>query len=277
METAFPKTDAEYFAHPYISNSDLKLINRSINHFLWNKQHPERTSAMIFGSAFHCYILEPDKFYDRFVVNPFDSKRTNAYKDWVYEVGDMDIITKDDMEKLIGMKQALLENPEVRTLLNIDEGFNFQGQYEVEKVHLFKFMGLGCKCKTDYESTQRDLIVDLKTCQDVAESDDVEKIIIDYEYYQQSVFYQIGYAMSHKRTEQPMFFFIFIEKEPPYGIRIKYCDKEFERIGLSRIKMGLSKWKHYLDNRDRKSEYWGYNPSPSTALCPNWFKMKNTY
>jgi exodeoxyribonuclease VIII len=276
VETAFPKNDAEYFAHPYISNSDLKLINRSIKHYLWNKQHPEKTSAMIFGSAFHCYILEPEKFDERFVVNPFDSKRTNAYKDWALQVGDLDILTKDDMEKLKGMKEALLENPEVRALLNIDESFNFLGPHEVEKVHLFKFMGIGCKCKTDYESLQRDMIVDLKTCQDVSDSDEVVKIIIDYDYHQQSTFYQLGYSLDYK-VEPPMFFFIFIEKEPPYGIRIKYCDKEFERIGLAQIKQGLSRWKYYLDNRESKSEYWGYTPNPSTALCPNWFRMKNTY
>lgn len=271
-----PKNDAEYFAHPYLSNSDIKLVNRSINHFLWSKAHPEKTEAMIFGRALHCLVLEPNEFDKRFAINEFDSKRSKAYKEWEEMLGDVEVISRENWEHLLGMRQAMLDNPEVRNLMNIDNNFNFLGQHEVEKVHLFWYNGVGCKCKIDYESLSRDIIIDLKTCRDIEDSDDVTKLIIDYKYYQQSVFYQLGFSLDYK-VQPPLFCFIFVEKEPPYGIRIRMIDKEFERIGLSKIRQGISIWKNYLSNRNNPNEYWGYNPQPSAALCPEWFKSKNNY
>jgi len=273
MKTEMPKNDKEYFAHPNISNSDIKLINRSINHFLYRKAHPEKTAAMTFGSAFHCYILEPKEFDKRFIINKFESRRTKEYKQWAEFNNDKEIITQDEFQTLQEMKQALIENAEVRKLFNIDINFNFQDKYEVEKIHLFNFMGVGCKCKTDYESRQRDMIIDIKTCQKVEDNNEATKIIIDYDYFQQSVLYQLGYSLDYK-CQKPMFFIVFIEKEAPYGIRIKYIDNEFERVGLAQIKQGLWKWKNYLDNRNNPDEYWGYVANPSAALCPNWLKAK---
>ena len=96
-------TEQEYRQHPAISNSDLTLINKSVEHYQYNKLNPKApTPAMKFGTAFHCYVLEPQKFKKTYVTLPAGIKpgSSNAYKDFKAAVESIGqgIIADDDLE-----------------------------------------------------------------------------------------------------------------------------------------------------------------------------------
>lgn len=57
---------------PRMSFSSLMKFMRSPLHWLHDKEQedPEETAAMRFGSAFHCLVLEPNKWDERFVMIP---------------------------------------------------------------------------------------------------------------------------------------------------------------------------------------------------------------
>ena len=66
----------------HVTNSMLSWLKQSPAYFksqIDKKSVP--TDAMTFGSAFHCAVLEPDKFDDLYYVIPKLDKRTKAGKE----------------------------------------------------------------------------------------------------------------------------------------------------------------------------------------------------
>jgi hypothetical protein len=64
-------SDKDYFALEGISNSQLScIINGPEHYLLFKNKERERKDHNVFGSLFHCLLLEPDEFLSRyFIVN----------------------------------------------------------------------------------------------------------------------------------------------------------------------------------------------------------------
>src|SRR5574343_232467 len=137
-----------YYENPRLSNSDLSLMKKSINHYLNKKQ--ESTPAMEFGSAFHSLILEPTKFFNEYTVCDLD-KRTKEYKEFFKLHEGYKILSKSDWDLLQEMESVC--NTEL---------LNFQDIHEIEKEYYFTFWGFEFKSKLDYINHDKKYIVDLK-------------------------------------------------------------------------------------------------------------------
>jgi hypothetical protein len=71
-------TETEYNEIQAVRNSELGNIEKSWEHF---KLGTDRTEAMIFGTAFHMYILEEETFWNNFIVAPkYDGRTTEGKK-----------------------------------------------------------------------------------------------------------------------------------------------------------------------------------------------------
>jgi len=104
------KNDSEYYSgigKQYLSNSDIGALLYNPSQYGVPK---EKTPAMLAGSYFHTFILEPDKLKN-FVAVEASTRTTNLYKDALASSGtDMLLLQKevDDCER---MAKALMVTP----------------------------------------------------------------------------------------------------------------------------------------------------------------------
>lgn len=285
LEETVKEKPAYDFLNAAMSYSSLKMIKRSIAHWIENKLHPKETAALFFGNAFHSFLLEPVKFHDKFVVNPFPDRRTKAYKQFADEcrANNKLILSSEELNTLQGMKNAVIEHPTLPDLLNLEiftattmdgiqhKDYNLTGDFQVEHPVHFFYRGIKCKAFYDYVNFGRNIIIDLKTCSNASDDDIISKDMINYEYYIQEAFYKLAYLLSIKKNVVPEFYFVMIEKEPPYGISIRSLGKDWEEIAINVINRTIDKYKIFRANPEL---YKGYSPMIGNLEPPNWFKIK---
>ncbi len=233
-------TDEDYFAIPRWSNSSLSNFKRSPRHYLYHKANPkESTDAMIFGSAFHCFVLEPEKFDEQYCFVPPDapdrptSAMINAKKpsessiirvaywnDFTERNGKKIQLDAEDFEKIKRMKDSLMNHIPARELIdNI-------GQTEVPLLWKDDVSGIDMKGKMDGISD--DFTIDLKTCMN-AHPDSFSIDAFNNAYHRQAALYMDGRGLN--KMHKGDFYFIACEKEAPYGISVMKCAQDFIQHG----------------------------------------------
>lgn len=244
-------TDKEYRAAEGISHSQLVKLKDSPEKFKYLQEHSEEpTESLIFGQAFHMYVLQRGIFNDNFVVAPECNKHTTPGKkiwnDFCESSQGKTIITLKMLEQIEEMTKKLLSNKYVRILLN--------GAHEKEFFWTDKQTGERCKCRVDtlsLVSGQR-IIVDLKSA-DNAELGAFMRRAIDYNYHTQAAYYIDG--VEANINEKCDFVFIAIEKKPPYAINIMQADDLFLKYGLDEYHRLLNVYHDCKIN----DNWYGYN------------------
>ncbi|HCQ0842506.1 TPA: exodeoxyribonuclease VIII, partial [Escherichia coli] len=77
-------SNENYHVGPGVSKSQLDDIADTPALYLWRKNAPvdnTKTKTLDLGTAFHCRVLEPEEFSNRFIVAPEFNRRTNAGKE----------------------------------------------------------------------------------------------------------------------------------------------------------------------------------------------------
>ncbi len=255
----FAGTNDEYHANKdYISASAIKRLKVSPLHY--REAEPEAESdALLFGSAYHTFILEPDKFDKEYYV--FDDsvvcgaliakgakspRATNDYKGWL--AGEMSfadgkiMIDKADYDKLVAMKSRLMSHPYARMLLN--NGRNevaYMGEIETE------VGAIKVKIKPDHFNDKKKIITDLKTCQS-ASLDDFPRHAADLDYHIQAAFYSDILEKITGDDRPYTFFFIAQEKKSPYAFNLFESSAQFISQGRYEYEMLLQLYKYCIDN-----------------------------
>lgn len=246
-----------YFERPEISNSDLKEIKKSIQHYLKYKQNPKKpTPAMEFGTAVHTYFLENDLFRKNYMVSELVDKRTKEYKNFVKENPTCIILSQEDFDKILNIESNMPNN--IKELIN-DTNNTF------EQAIIFDYNNIECRAKLDIINHEKRLIIDLKTCNSAI---DIHKTIMNFEYYRQSKFYQI--AMKQTTGYDYDFYFIFLETEEPFGSRLIKLDDNYLDYAKREIDELLFTYEEYLLN---PSAYkYPYSNKLEIISLPYWFK-----
>jgi exodeoxyribonuclease VIII len=261
----FKGTEDQYHADKdHISASGLKRLKVSPAHFMEEEEIIE-TDAILFGSAYHCFILEPAKFekeyyvfddhaiYEVLIGEGFKSPRaTKQYKEWMESemriIGDRKSISKDDFEKIQAMRNKLMKHPYAKMLLsNGHNEIGYMGEIETE-AGIIKV-----KIKPDHLNDIKKIIVDLKTTFD-ASLDGFTRHAADFDMHIQASLYS---DLLNKISGDNMdwtFFFIGQEKKKPYAFNIFEASPQFISQGRYEYEMLLQLYKFCLDNN-----YWpGY-------------------
>lgn len=211
-----------------VRRSALWEIRKSPAHYHYMVTHPEEpTPALIFGIAAHKYILEPEDFWNDYALAPDVDRRTKAGKEtWAQFLTDTEgktPITNSDLETIAAMNAAIIDNETAKALLK-------SGAHEVPIEWIDSETGEPCKCRPDCltEFNGKKYIVDYKTttsCEDGA----FERSCRYYGYKLQAAMYTEGVFCSS--FEQREFAFVAQEKNPPYAVRVYFCDKGFVEEG----------------------------------------------
>lgn len=229
--------DESYFADQmYVTNSMLKQLNelstRKLHHYLNVEQ--KETEAFLIGSAFHCYLLEPEEFDSRYVYAPKFDRRTKAgktaYGEFLETIGNR----KPIPEYLEGVFENMSEN----IYKNSDANKLLQGAQKREQIHFWKDVATGTLCKGKVDAEGDDYIVDIKTTSKKADLESFKTFMDTYNVHQQAAFYTSG-------TQKKDFYFIMCELKAPFGIGIYKMSEESLKAGEVLVDKAMdvySKW-----------------------------------
>jgi hypothetical protein len=250
---------ADYLAAEGVSKSALDLINRSPAHYRQSILQPEApTPAMIWGSMFHSFVLEPEVFEATYAVMPEGiDRRTKegkqAWQDWQESHEGLLPVDKPTLAEIIAMRDSLLSSPKACTAMS--EG--------VAEASLFWLTGeIACKGRPDY--IRPDLIIDLKTTID-ARPDVFSRQVWNYRYHVQAAYYIDG--MTSLDGQKPRdFLFIAIEKSPPYGIQFYLADQTMIDQGRREYQQDMEVYAQCM-----ASDEWPcYSDEIQAILLPRW-------
>lgn len=232
----------------HVSASALKRIKISPAHFI-EEEKKEKTPAMEFGSAYHCFILEPDKFdQEYFVFDERDiiekligegSKKprgTNAYEEWKdaqfsFAQGKI-MIDLQMMETLKEMKKRLFSNRYIAQLLS--DG-------EPERVFYCTLTTMENKevnviMRTDFIKPKKRAIIELKTAID-ASKDGFPHACGEFDYHIQAALYKDFMEFIQKDEIPWSFFYIVQETKRPYAYNLFEASPQFIAQGRYEYEM----------------------------------------
>lgn len=263
--------EKDYNSAEGIRRSDLWRMEDSPEKFKYFLDHPvEQTPAMAFGSACHKYVLEMNDFLNEYAIAPEINRRTNAGKaEWEAFCDanpGKELVSKDDYETMIEMRQAIDRCPLAKKLL-----FG-KGEVEVPLFWTDKETGEKCKAKLDrlVKYNRRPYIVDYKTTM-AADTFHFNSAIFKMGYHFQSGMYSEGLKAVRKMRKLPGFLFVAQEKKPPYSVNVIEVSEEVMSAGVAKFHDLLGK---YHDCRE--ADLWaGYvGDVPNDAFVPNWMQQE---
>lgn len=119
------------------------------------------------------------------------------------------IVSKDEMESLIGMSKAVHAHPEASLCFagGIAETSIFWQDPE---------FGVKCKARPDYVKASTLEVIDLKTTEDASTA--FSKSAFNYGYFRQAAFYSDGIEAVY--GFRPTFKIVAVEKKAPYGVAV---------------------------------------------------------
>ena len=183
--------------------------------------------ALIVGSAFHCRVLEPEKFKERYCVAPECDRRTTRGKaewDEVRAANPGKIILKNELGlEVEDMAKSVLSNEAAVKFLVGNPFYERSLFWSDSKTKLL------CKGRLDTYHETVQAIVDLKSTRDASPAE-VARDIFVRGYYRQAAMYlrgaqTLGIPARH-------FIFIFVEKEAPYLVTIARLRDEILDLGF---------------------------------------------
>ena len=209
----------------YIGSSNLRLYKQSPLHF--KESERKVTDALEFGSAYHCLILEPERFEkDYYILDPDErpdqahGMTAKANAEWARTLMEKypGVMTKETFDIMQAMRDRLMSDFYIRSLLS-------KGESEVSH-YVDDFNGAKVKVRTDYKKPG--VLIDLKTTRD-ASRDGFIREIASYDLHIQAAYYRD--VVRHCDGQERRFLFIAQEKAPPFATNIIQPSAQMLAVG----------------------------------------------
>lgn len=218
-------SNAGYHSHAAVSKTQLDQLAKSPAHYKHAREsETESTQVMIFGSAFHDYILLPEVFAESYAVLPDDfNGRTKDGKAQLAEIAESGktILKAEWVEQIKGMAAAIQAHPKAAALLS-------SGKPEQSVFWRDEETGIDCRCRPDFWN-RSGIIVDLKSTED-ASPQGFARSVANYRYHVQDAFYSNGIYQA--TGEYPKgFIFIAVEKKAPFAVACYTLDEQAKERG----------------------------------------------
>ena len=263
-------TEQEYNAADGIRRSALWRMHESPEKYKWFLEHPEpATPALVFGSAAHKMLLEPESFSSEFVIAPDCDKRTKAgkerYERFVAELGDRTIISQDDFDTIRDMTDKARSVPYVQKLL--------AGEHEVPFFWTDEDTGERCKVRLDILADMDGTltVADYKTAAD-ARTDAFIHSMFKLGYTLQAFMYTEAVMKCMGLDERPDFVFVVQEKKPPFAINAIQVTDDVMVAGMDAFREYIG-----LVHECKETGYfWGYNGpfgEPNETYLPGYVNI----
>jgi len=247
-----------YFSSAGVSKSMLDILAEKtpahLKCYIEGEREPE-TPAMQFGTVLHRALLEPDTFNDSFYVRPEGMRFTT--KDgiaWKEAHSDKPILTEDESASIFAMLSSVHMHPFSKRLL--------AGGICEQSIFVIDQDGTLRKSRLDM-LTAGTVIPDIKTC-DSAALDNFERNISRYRWHVQAAYYIDNCKLAG--IDKQTFFFIAVEKSPPYAVRCLQLDDESVGIGRTLYRRDLAIYRQCVE-----SGIWpAWSDGFETCSLPAW-------
>ncbi|MGT8217975.1 exodeoxyribonuclease VIII [Escherichia coli] len=258
-------SNENYHAGPGISKSQLDDIADTPALYLWRKNAPvdtTKTKTLDLGTAFHCRVLEPEEFSNRFIVAPEFNRRTNAGKEeekaflMEYASTGKTVITAEEGRKIELMYQSVMALPLGQWLVESAGHAESSIYWEDPET------GILCRCRPDKIIPEFHWIMDVKTTADIQR---FKTAYYDYRYHVQDAFYSDGYEAQF--GVQPTFVFLVASTTIEcgrYPVEIFMMGEEAKLAGQQEYHRNLRTLSDCLN-----TDEW---PAIKTLSLPRWAK-----
>ena len=255
--TILTLSNTDYHDHEAIGSTGLKLILRSPAHFSYQEPVDHDTRAKQIGTAFHCAILEPDRFATDYLVADCDDRRDAKYKGLAKDAGGDRVLTLTEHRRIVNAQKSAYRNGKVRELLE------YPGRYELTVMAKCPETGVAVKCRFD-KKLDDFRAFDLKKTQD-ARPHAFGRSIDAYQYYLSVAFYMdVWYwATGERIAKMPL---IAIEEKAPHGCMIQHLPDDWIQQGRYEYQQALRIYADCLD----KDEWPSYEDEECEAEMPGW-------
>jgi exodeoxyribonuclease VIII len=161
------------------------------------------------------------------------------------------------------MRDSLMAHPAARQLIEM------QGVVEEATFFIEPTTGAPCKIKPDKKVPSEGIIIDLKSTDD-ASSEGFAKSCAKFRYHVQDPFYRNGLNEAAGRIQYTDFFFIAVEKHPPYRVAVYQLDKAAKALGTQLYQENCETYVWCRDN----NKWPAYSPYIETLGLPGWVYSK---
>lgn len=216
-------TEQEYRTAEGVNKSTLWEMRKSPAHYKYLLEHPaEDTPALHFGRALHSALLTPTAYKRDFLIAPAVDKRTKAgreqYADWKASLPPgAEELNAEDAETIAEMVKTIKRDKGAMALLK-------GTRREVPIFWKERKTGMKCKCRVD--ALGKEAVIDLKTVSDALS---FERDAFNYGYHVQAAHYLDG--VQAKTGKYLEWYFIAVEKKPPYAVKVFKADPGFLDYG----------------------------------------------
>jgi exodeoxyribonuclease VIII len=254
-----------------ISRSGLLMLKKSPFHYYdkyirqkTENEITEESEALIFGNAFHTFILEHDDFNKKYAIAPIVDRRTtrgkaewNSFKE-LYSKHK--ILKQNDFDIMQKMARQINANNLAKELIS-DCKFEHSIFWTDPETKVY------CKARPDIWHLS--MIVDLKTTRDASPAA-FRRQIADYGYHIQAAMIQDA-ILNITGILIKDFIYLAIEKEPPFALGIYQLDDKSIEYGKDEYKKLLFKYKECL-----YSNVWPSYPIKVLGL-PNYYLNQGVF
>tara|TARA_B100000085_G_scaffold233006_1_gene220337 strand:- start:952 stop:1680 length:729 start_codon:yes stop_codon:yes gene_type:complete len=221
------RNDEDYygdFGKQYLSNSDIDaLLNNPLNF----KKQSQQTPAFLIGGYFHTCILEPHKL-DKYKIVKSSTRNTKLYK----EIAGEDIcLLEHEADAIELMREKVLDNELFRDMIQ-------DGEVEYETPGITELEGMKWKGKADVINHSHQLIVDLKTTNNI---NSFASSAYKYNYDSQAYIYSkmFGYEL----------IFIVVDKKT-HQLGLFDCSDGFLQSGQNKVAKAVQAYNEFFVNGD---------------------------
>lgn len=226
MSTIFDEPIETYHADPALGSGDIRAYGRASQLFKDTVDGicDKETDSMLFGSASHLSMLEPEKFIERVAVKPEGMNfSTIEGKAWRKAHSDRIIITAENAAHLMRMHQRM-PAPVCEIFAACKKEVTVRTELD----------GLPVQCRPDLWNIEAKRFYDLKT---IGAIEDIEISIwkrgyhVQLEWYRRVLFAETGIKHDSR--------LIFVETKPPYRWRICDLDPDYRAIAVEAVDEAL--------------------------------------
>lgn len=267
---------------PSISSTGLRaMIDRPSMYWAYSPYNPGRferpeSKALDFGKAAHHLLLEgPSGFTEKFALRPetypgdlskkWSSNATECRRWLEYQAAKgRTVITQEDLDTIEWIRDSLAKHPAIRG--GILEG-------EVEKSMLARHGKIWLRARPDIIPIHAGDFSDLKTTNSIAYSD-LERTIAQLGYHVQAALVRmLAEMLMPEGFKFQSFFFIFVEKTPPFDIRIVELADDAIDFGKRLILRAIKDFETCIERQEWPGEE-GFSPGISKISLPAWAKAR---
>ena len=241
-----------YHADPALGSSMMAMLAKSPAHLRSYLDDPVRlTPAFMFGSPYHCDVLQPHMFSSAYRFWPKGYHRKKEEREEVDAKGQ-EWVKEVDLIDIDNMIAVLKNNLVACSLLS-------GGETEVSYFWQHPKYGFICKARPDYLRTR--IHICLKSSKD-ASPEGFPNSIANFGYHKQAAHYRSGLAACDVSVNHSVL--IAQEKKPPYAIGIYRLSEEDLYLGHEENKLIYQKYEEALST----DKWEGYSANIENISLP---------